>query len=116
MLQARPATINAFRHLRPPTTMASSQRHLVTCQPLSSARLGPVGSIAVSIEWAASIDKEHGASRIVAEIKGLVEPEAEVQLFAVLEKGACSRFLGRNWQASGPRSLWSLSTNTTRAS
>jgi hypothetical protein len=45
---------------------------LVTYLCLLIGKLGPVGSIAVSIEWLASIDKEHTASRVVAEIKKLL--------------------------------------------
>ena len=45
---------------------------LVTYFCLLIGKLGPVGSVAVSIEWLASIDKEHSASRLVAEVKKIL--------------------------------------------
>lgn len=45
---------------------------LVTYLCLLIGKLGPVGSVAVSIEWLASIDKQHSASRLVAEVKKIL--------------------------------------------
>ena len=65
-------TISAFQLARAHHYGVYRNGTLVTYLCLLIGKLGPVGSIAVSIEWLASIDKEHSASRIVAEIKKLL--------------------------------------------
>ena len=75
---------------------------LVTYFCLLIGKLGPVGSVAVSIEWLASIDKEHSASRLVAEVKKILSRRRQkCALFTQSSKKAQAF-----WDARVGKSQW----------